>query len=104
MAGHHRRRQAETATPGIVRDIGGRTIPNLRPDLFAYTIKEPAGVAAISMPWNFPLLIAAQKAAPALAAGCPVVLKPRAVTPRLADVTVGRHQIAAAPSSTLVRT
>jgi len=66
---------------GVVRDIGGRTIPNLRYDLLAYTLKEPAGVAAILTPWNFPLLIAAQKAAPALAAGCPVVLKPSPLTP-----------------------
>lgn len=66
---------------GIVRDVGGRTIPNLRPDLFAYTLREPVGVAAIITPWNFPLLIAAQKAAPALAAGCPVVLKPAPQTP-----------------------
>jgi betaine-aldehyde dehydrogenase len=66
---------------GLVRSVGGRTIPNLRPDLFAYTVKEPAGVAAIITPWNFPLLIAAQKAAPALAAGCPVVLKPAPQTP-----------------------
>ena len=68
---------------GLVRDVGvgGRTIPGLRPDLFAYTLKEPAGVAGIITPWNFPLLIAAQKAAPALAAGCPVVLKPAPQTP-----------------------
>ncbi len=66
---------------GLVRDIGGRTIPSLRRDLFAYTVKEPAGVAAVITPWNFPLLIAAQKAAPALAAGCPVVLKPAPQTP-----------------------
>ncbi|MCZ7590472.1 MAG: aldehyde dehydrogenase family protein [Gaiella sp.] len=66
---------------GLVRDVGGRTIPALRPDLFAYTLKEPAGVAGIITPWNFPLLIAAQKTAPALAAGCPVVLKPAPQTP-----------------------
>lgn len=68
---------------GLVRDVGvgGRTIPGLRPDLFAYTLKEPAGVAGIITPWNFPLLIAAQKAAPALAAGCPIVLKPAPQTP-----------------------
>ncbi len=68
---------------GLVRDVGvaGRTIPSLRPDLFAYTLKEPAGVAGIITPWNFPLLIAAQKAAPALAAGCSVVLKPAPQTP-----------------------
>ncbi len=66
---------------GIVRDVGGRTIQGLRPDLFAYTLKEPAGVAGVITPWNFPLLIAAQKAAPALAAGCPIVLKPAPQTP-----------------------
>jgi acyl-CoA reductase-like NAD-dependent aldehyde dehydrogenase len=68
---------------GLVRDVGvaGRTIPGLRPDLFAYTLKEPAGVAGVITPWNFPLLIAAQKVAPALAAGCPVVLKPAPQTP-----------------------
>ena len=66
---------------GLVRDIGGRTMANLRPDLFGYTLKEPAGVAAIITPWNFPLVISAQKSAPALAAGCPVVLKPAPQTP-----------------------
>lgn len=66
---------------GIQRDVGGRTMPSLRRDVFAYTIEEPAGVAAIMTPWNFPLLIAAQKCAPALAAGCPVVLKPAPQTP-----------------------
>ena len=68
---------------GLVRDVGvgGRTIPGLRPDIFAYTLKEPAGVAGVITPWNFPLLIAAQKTAPALAAGCPVVLKPAPQTP-----------------------
>lgn len=66
---------------GTQRNVGGRTMPNLRRDLFGYTIEEPAGVAAIMTPWNFPLLIAAQKCAPALAAGCPVVLKPAPETP-----------------------
>ena len=66
---------------GTQRNVGGRTMANLRPDLFAYTVEEPAGVAAIMTPWNFPLLIAAQKCAPALAAGCPVVLKPAPETP-----------------------
>lgn len=68
----------------LVRDICGRTLPGLRPDLFAYTLKEPAGVAGIMTPWNFPLLIAAQKVAPALTAGCSVVLKPAPPTGRTA--------------------
>jgi len=47
----------------------------------AYTQKEPIGVAAQIIPWNFPLLMAAWKLAPALAAGCTVVLKPSEKTP-----------------------
>jgi acyl-CoA reductase-like NAD-dependent aldehyde dehydrogenase len=59
-------------------------LPTLRPDLFAYTLKEAAGVCGVLTPWNFPLLIAAQKVAPAVTAGCPVVLKPAPWTPRSA--------------------
>ena len=66
---------------GLVRSDGGRTMSNLRPDLFAFTLHEPAGVAAILTPWNYPLLIAAQKLAPALAAGCTTILKPAPWTP-----------------------
>ncbi len=47
----------------------------------AYTRREPIGVAAQIIPWNFPLLMAAWKLAPALAAGCTVVLKPAEQTP-----------------------
>jgi phenylacetaldehyde dehydrogenase len=42
----------------------------------AYTRREPVGVAAQIIPWNFPLLMAAWKLGPALAAGCTVILKP----------------------------
>ena len=48
---------------------------------FAYTKREPIGVVAAIVPWNFPLSIAAWKIAPALAAGCTVVLKPSEDTP-----------------------
>ncbi len=44
---------------------------------FAYTLREPVGVVGQIIPWNFPLLMAAWKLAPALATGCCVVLKPR---------------------------
>jgi phenylacetaldehyde dehydrogenase len=47
----------------------------------AYTLKEPIGVIGQIIPWNFPLLMAAWKLAPALAAGCTVVLKPAEQTP-----------------------
>lgn len=45
-------------------------------EFFSYTTREPVGVAAQIVPWNFPLLMACLKIAPALAAGCTVVLKP----------------------------
>jgi phenylacetaldehyde dehydrogenase len=61
----------------------GATIPLSQPDAsyHAYTRLEPIGVVAAIVPWNFPLLIAAWKLAPALAAGCTVVLKPAEQTP-----------------------
>ena len=49
-------------------------------------IKEPVGVIGAIIPWNYPLLLAAWKVAPALAAGCTVVLKPSEVTPLTAQV------------------
>ncbi len=48
---------------------------------FAFTRKEPVGVVGAIIPWNFPLLMAVWKTAPALAAGCTVVLKPAEQTP-----------------------
>lgn len=47
----------------------------------SYTVREPVGVAALIVPWNFPLLMAAGKLGPALAAGCAVVLKSAEQTP-----------------------
>jgi acyl-CoA reductase-like NAD-dependent aldehyde dehydrogenase len=61
--------------------IEGETIPVGIPDQFVYTVKEPVGVCAQIIPWNFPLLMAAWKLGPALAAGCTVVLKPAEQTP-----------------------
>ncbi len=48
---------------------------------FSYCLKEPVGVVGAIIPWNFPMLMAAWKLAPALAAGCTVVLKPSEKTP-----------------------
>jgi phenylacetaldehyde dehydrogenase len=48
---------------------------------FAYTLREPIGVVGQIVPWNFPLLMAVGKIAPALAAGCTIVLKPAEQTP-----------------------
>ena len=65
---------------GWVRRICGETIPVDGPFL-NYTLREPVGVAAAIVPWNYPLQIAAWKIAPALACGCSVVLKPSELTP-----------------------
>ena len=61
--------------------IEGETIPVSARDVLCYTLREPVGVCAQIVPWNFPLLMAAWKIAPAIAAGCPVVLKPAEQTP-----------------------
>jgi phenylacetaldehyde dehydrogenase len=75
---------------GWPQRIEGGTIPNsnIRPDggeLFTYTLREPVGVAGLIVPWNVPLAIACLKLAPALAAGCTVVLKPAELTPLSVD-------------------
>src|SRR5882672_11488750 len=60
--------------------IEGETIP-VPGKMFNYTLREPVGVCGQIIPWNFPLLMAAWKLAPALAAGNTVVLKPAEQTP-----------------------
>jgi phenylacetaldehyde dehydrogenase len=71
---------------GWATKIEGNTIPISVPyapgtKFFAYTVREPIGVVGQIIPWNFPLLMAAWKLGPALAAGCTVVLKPAEQTP-----------------------
>lgn len=61
--------------------IQGNTVPVSIPNIFGYTRREPVGVCAAIVPWNYPLNMAAWKLAPALAAGCTVVLKPAEQTP-----------------------
>ncbi|HSW19330.1 MAG TPA: aldehyde dehydrogenase family protein [Ramlibacter sp.] len=62
---------------GLATAIHGQTIPNsIAGSVFAYTAKEPVGVVGAITPWNSPLSQAVWKIAPALAAGCTVVLKP----------------------------
>ncbi|HEX6261535.1 MAG TPA: aldehyde dehydrogenase family protein [Actinomycetota bacterium] len=56
-------------------------IPPVGPDALSLVVKEPVGVAGLITPWNYPLLMAVQKVAPALAAGCTFVLKPAEQTP-----------------------
>src|SRR5438477_12776786 len=61
--------------------IEGEVIPVRAPDTLCYTRKEPVGVCGQIVPWTFPLLMACWKVAPALAAGCTIVLKPAEQTP-----------------------
>ncbi len=66
---------------GWCERVFGRVIPVRQPDMLCYTRKEPVGVCGQIIPWNFPMLMASWKLAPALAAGCTVVLKPAEQTP-----------------------
>ncbi len=63
------------------RHDGGRFIPPGDPAQINFVVKEPYGVAALIVPWNYPLLLLAWKMAPALAAGNTVVIKPSEYTP-----------------------
>lgn len=65
---------------GWADKIEGRVVAS-RDDALTYVIREPAGVVAAIVPWNFPLMNAVWKLAPALACGCSVVLKPAELTP-----------------------
>ena len=64
----------------VVGSISGRSQP-FGGSLMSYTLKEPVGVCAQIVPWNYPLLMSVWKLSPALAAGCAVVLKPDPQTP-----------------------
>ncbi|MGC5615495.1 aldehyde dehydrogenase [Georgenia sp. Z1491] len=61
---------------GYADKLYGRTIPLDRPGMLDYTLREPVGVAALITAWNSPMQLLANKLAPALAAGCTVVVKP----------------------------
>ena len=63
------------------RRIGGTTIPSPTPDRRIIVLKEAVGVCAVITPWNFPNAMITRKVAPALAAGCTVVVKPSEFTP-----------------------
>jgi betaine-aldehyde dehydrogenase len=65
----------------LQRNTRGRVIPSVEPSQLAMVLKEPYGVVACIVPWNYPLLLASWKLAPALAAGNTVVLKPSEMTP-----------------------
>jgi aldehyde dehydrogenase (NAD+) len=65
---------------GWADKITGDTLP-VDGNFFCYTLREPVGVVGAIVPWNFPLNIASWKFAPALAAGCTIILKPASETP-----------------------
>jgi acyl-CoA reductase-like NAD-dependent aldehyde dehydrogenase len=72
-----------------IGSVAGRATP-FGGSILAYTLKEPVGVCAQIVPWNYPIMMASWKLSPALAAGCAVVLKPDPATPltalRLAEL------------------
>ncbi len=72
----HLRWFAEEARRGY-----GRIVPHQAPGKRHMVLKQPVGVVGAIAPWNFPLILSIRKAAPALAAGCTVVLKPASATP-----------------------
>ena len=61
--------------------VYGQTIPSARPDQRFIVLKQPVGVVGAITPWNYPVSMITRKLAPALAAGCTVVLKPAEATP-----------------------
>lgn len=76
---------------GVIPTFGGETIP-VSSNGTALTFREPVGVCAQIIPWNFPIVIAGWKAAPALAMGNSIVVKPAPATPltaiRLAEIAL----------------
>ena len=85
---------------GWADKIHGKTIP-VDGNYFCYTRHEPIGVVGQIIPWNFPLLMQAWKWAPALAAGCTIVLKPAEQTPLTALRVAGLAQEAGFPDGVI---
>jgi succinate-semialdehyde dehydrogenase/glutarate-semialdehyde dehydrogenase len=79
----------------------GETIPTHSPDKRLLTIKQPIGVVAAITPWNFPMAMITRKVAPALAAGCTVVVKPSEETPLSALALAELAQQAGLPAGIL---
>src|SRR5438093_9169414 len=72
---------------GWATKLAGETLPS-SPAFFTYTLREPLGVVGAIIPWNFPMIMVGWKAAPALAAGNTVILKPAELTP-LTAIRIG---------------
>lgn len=83
------------------RRIGGSTIPSPTSDRRIIVLKEPVGVCGIITPWNFPNAMITRKIAPALAAGCTVVVKPSEFTPYSALALGVLAEIAGIPAGVI---
>jgi len=79
----------------------GQTIPTHNPAMRLSTIRQPVGVVTCITPWNFPNAMITRKAAPALAAGCTVVIKPAAETPLSALALCALAEQAGLPVGTI---
>jgi succinate-semialdehyde dehydrogenase/glutarate-semialdehyde dehydrogenase len=81
--------------------VYGETIPTTDNNKRYLVIKQPVGVCAAITPWNFPIAMITRKVAPALAAGCPVVIKPAEATPLSALAVAELAQRAGMPAGVL---
>jgi succinate-semialdehyde dehydrogenase/glutarate-semialdehyde dehydrogenase len=81
--------------------VYGETIPSTDPNKRYLVIKQPIGVCAAITPWNFPVAMITRKVAPALAAGCPVIIKPAEQTPLSALAAAELAQRAGMPAGVL---
>jgi succinate-semialdehyde dehydrogenase/glutarate-semialdehyde dehydrogenase len=79
----------------------GETIPTNVSSRRLLTLRQPIGVTAAITPWNFPMAMIARKAGPALAAGCPMIIKPASETPLSALAIVELAQRAGIPAGVL---
>jgi succinate-semialdehyde dehydrogenase/glutarate-semialdehyde dehydrogenase len=96
MTGDHLRWFAEEG-----RRAYGRMIPHQTDGKRNMVIKTPIGVVGAIAPWNFPLVLGIRKAAPAMAAGCPVILKPASQTPVSSMIFAEACQAAGLPKGVL---
>ena len=83
------------------RRLSGEWLPSGRPDQRFLSIRVPVGVVAAITPWNYPISMLTRKLAPALAAGCTVVLKPAEATPLCAIETVKIFEEAGVPAGVI---
>jgi acyl-CoA reductase-like NAD-dependent aldehyde dehydrogenase len=81
--------------------LHGRTLASVRPGLDVTTHQEPLGVIGLITPWNFPIAVPAWKAAPALAFGNSVVLKPAGITPAIVSAMVDALEEAGLPAGVI---